>query len=152
MALKRGGDDIDVLLAVAEDQRALHRLVAQQVAQQVALVCRIDQDHRVPHGACHRGRRGDAHLLGIDQELLAEPLDLRPEGGGEHQRLTDARQHLDDALDIGDEAHVEHAVGLVDHEDLDAAQHDPAALEHVDQAAGRGDQDIRVLAERGFLQ
>ena len=102
--------------------------------------------------AGHRGRRCDAHLLGVDQELLAEPLDLGPEGGGEHQRLADAREGLDDAFDIRDEAHVEHAIGLVDHQNLDSAQHDPAPLEHVDQAAGRGDENVRILAERGFLK
>ena len=104
------------------------------------------------HGAGHRGRRGDAHLLRVDQKLLAEPLDLGPERGGEHESLADARERLDDALDIGDEAHVEHAVGLVDHQHLDAAQHDLAPLEHVYQAAGGGDQNVGVLAERGFLK
>ena len=152
MAPERGADDIDVLLPVAEDQRALHRLVSEQVTQHSAFFRQIEQDHRVAHGACHRGRRRDAHFLGVDQKLLAEPLDLGPEGGGEHQRLADTRQGLDDALDIGDEAHVEHAVGLVDHQNLDAAQHDPSALEHVDQAAGSRDQNIRVLAERGLLK
>ncbi len=46
-----------------------------------------------------------------------------------------------------DEAHVEHAVGLVDDEDLDAHQHDAAALEVVEQAAGGGDEDIDAAVE-----
>ena len=152
MALERGADDIDVLLAVAEDQRALHRLVAQQDTQRGTFLFHVHQDHRVADGAGNRRRRRHAHFLGVDQEFLAEPLDLRPERGGEHQGLANARQGLDDAFDIRDEAHVEHAVGLVDHQNLDAAQHDPAPLEHVDQAAGGGDQNVGVLTERGFLQ
>jgi hypothetical protein len=31
-------------------------------------------------------------------------------------------EELADALDVGDEAHVEHAVGFVEHQDLDLAQ------------------------------
>ena len=46
------------------------------------------------------------------------------------------------ALDVGDEAHVEHAVGLVEHEDLDARKVDVALAVMVEQPAGRGDQDV----------
>ena len=53
---------------------------------------------------------------------------------------------LADALDVGDEAHVEHAVGLVDDQDLDAGQQQLAALEMVEQAAGRGDQHVDAAA------
>ena len=52
-----------------------------------------------------------------------------------------------DPLDLGDEAHVEHAVGLVDDEDFDAGEQDPAALELVEQTAGRGDQHVDAAIE-----
>ena len=42
----------------------------------------------------------------------------------------------------GNEAHVQHAVGFVDHQDIDLGQHQPAALEMIEQPAGRGDQHI----------
>ena len=42
----------------------------------------------------------------------------------------------------GNEAHVQHAVGFVDHQDIDLGQHQPSALEMVEQAAGGGDQDV----------
>ena len=50
----------------------------------------------------------------------------------------------DDAVDGGPEAHVEHAVGLVEHEDADVGERERAALEEVLQAAGRGDDDVRL--------
>ena len=56
-------------------------------------------------------------------------------------------KQLADLLDVGNEAHVEHPVGLVDDEDLDAHQHDAAALEMVEQAAGRGDQHVDAAIE-----
>ena len=60
-------------------------------------------------------------------------------------------RQLEDALDVGDEAHVEHAVGFVDHHDLHAGQQQLAALEVVEQAAGRGDQHVDAAVELGFL-
>ena len=59
------------------------------------------------------------------------------------------RQQPADPLDVGNEPHVEHAVGLVDDEDLDAGQQDAAALELVEHAAGRRDQHIDAAVELG---
>ncbi len=42
----------------------------------------------------------------------------------------------------GNEAHVEHAVGFVDDEDFDAGEQQLAALEMVEQPAGRCDQNV----------
>ena len=49
---------------------------------------------------------------------------------------------LEDALDVRNEAHVEHAVGFVDDHHLDAGEQQLAALEVIEQAAGRGDQHV----------
>jgi hypothetical protein len=46
--------------------------------------------------------------------------DLVREGRGEQQVLALLRQQGEHALDVADEAHVEHAVGFVEHQDLDA--------------------------------
>ena len=46
-------------------------------------------------------------------------------------------------VDGGAEAHVEHAVGLVEDEDLDVAERERAALEQVLEAAGRRDHEVR---------
>ena len=47
----------------------------------------------------------------------------------------------------GQKSHVEHAVGLVEHEHLDAGQVDDAALAQVVQAARRGDEDVDAAAQ-----
>jgi hypothetical protein len=57
------------------------------------------------------------------------------------------RQALDDAADVADEAHVEHAVGFVEHQGLHLRQVDGALAEVVEQAAGRGDQDVDATAQ-----
>ena len=91
--------------------------------------------------------RATSILTGIAEEALGQPLDLGRHGRREEQRLPARRQQAADALDVGDEAHVEHAVGLVDDEDLDAGQQDAAALELVEHAAGRRDQDVGAAVE-----
>ena len=99
------------------------------------------------------GRRlaGDLDADRVVQELLGDPGDLRRHRRREEQRLPGEGHQLEDALDVGDEAHVEHAVGLVDHHDLHAGQHQLAALEVVEQAAGRGDQHVDAAVDQLVL-
>ncbi len=59
---------------------------------------------------------------------------------------------LADELDVVDEAHVEHAVGLVQHQHLDVRQDGLAGAHVVHQAAGRGDQDVERAAQLAQLQ
>ncbi len=48
----------------------------------------------------------------------------------------------DDLADVGQEAHVEHPVGLVEDEDLDLGQVDRALADVVEQPARRGHEDL----------
>jgi hypothetical protein len=77
---------------------------------------------------------------------------LRGEGGGKHQRLALLRQLLQDALDRRQEAHVEHAVGFVEHQVAHTGQRHRVLLHQVHQAAGRGDQHINPARRRGDLR
>ena len=85
------------------------------------------------------------------QELLGDAPDLCRHGGGEKQRLARERNELADTLDVGNEAHVEHAVGFVDHQQLDAREQKPASLEVIKQAARCSDQHIDAAGEFGIL-
>src|SRR3546814_15459426 len=53
-----------------------------------------------------------------------------------------------DFLDIGDEPHVEHPIGLVDHEQIARGQEDVAAPEQVHQPPRRRDQHDNALFKR----
>ena len=89
------------------------------------------------------GRRPrDGDLLRNHQEVVGE---RRISGGmvAEKNRVwRGLGRRPDDTLDVRDEAHVEHAVGFVDHQDLEVVQQQPAALELVEQASRRGDQHV----------
>ncbi len=92
----------------------------------------------------------DAHR--VAQELRGEARDRRLEGRREQNGLAHLRRLGGDALDVVDEAHVEHAVGLVEHEHLELREVDAAALEVVDQAARRGDENVDAAAELADLR
>ena len=157
---QRLGDDVDVRLAVAEDDGVGQPLAlgVDQGAQQVALLLgghvaagggQLDQALR--DRLAGRGLARDLDPFGRVQEGVGDPLDLGGHGGAEEQRLAGEGRQLEDALDIGDEAHVQHAVGLVDDHDLNAGQQQLAALDMVQQAARGGDQHVHAAVDQLVL-
>ena len=78
-------------------------------------------------------------------------LDFRRHGGGEEQRLAGERHQFADPLDVGNEAHIEHAVGFVDDQEFDAGEQQPPALVMVEQTPGRRDQHVDAARELGVL-
>ena len=58
---------------------------------------------------------------------------------------------FENRLDILDEAHVEHLVGLVEHHRAHLVELERAALDMVQQPAGRADHHMHAAAERAQL-
>ena len=85
------------------------------------------------------------------QKRISDALDFRRHGRGEEKRLPGERHQLADALNIGDEPHVEHAVSFVDHKQLDAGEQQPSALGMVEQPAWRGNQHVDAAQQLGIL-
>src|SRR5262249_35570902 len=126
---------------------------ADQAAQRVALLMRLATglDQKLGGGRNRRRRARNLDLDRIVQELFGDAPDLRRHRGGEEQGLARERHQLADTLDVGDEAHVEHAVGFVDDQELDACEQQPTALEVIEQAAGRRDQHVDAAQELAVL-
>src|SRR6185295_547861 len=80
-----------------------------------------------------------------------EPPGVTVERRGEEQGLAVARAGGDDPVDGRAEAHVEHAVGLVEDEDLDVVEGEGAAREEVLEAAGGRDDDVGAAGRPGLL-
>ena len=96
------------------------------------------------------GAAGDFHFDGILQAPFREGLDGRRHGGGEEEGLALAgRAEVDDLAHVGEEAHVEHAVDLVEDEGFDVTEIEGAPGMEVEEAAGGGDDDVGALFE-GF--
>ena len=92
-------------------------------------------------------RRRDGDMLGLVQQLFGKLGDLRRNGRGEQQGLAFFRQELDDALDIREKAHVEHLVGLVEHEKLDLVQLYDLLTHQIPQTARCRDEDVHAALD-----
>ena len=126
-------------------------MVTDEPREQLALVVAIHRMHALRDRVDGRVGRRHFDRARLVEQLVGERLDLGGERRREQQVLALLRQQREHALDVGDEAHVEHAVGLVEHEDLDAREIDVALAVMVEQAAGRGDEDVdAALQLRGL--
>ena len=135
-------------LAIGEDDRGFDMVVFKQPAQRVALLARL-YGHLERGDVLVRGRcTADFDPLGIVEELLGQLFDRRRHRCREQHGLTCVGQLRTDELDIGDEAHVEHAIGFVDDQQFAAIEEDLAALEQVHQATRRSDQHVDAIVER----
>ena len=85
------------------------------------------------------------------RKLCGEAGDLGRHGRGEERRLPARVQRGDDLPHRLDEAHVEHAVGLVEHDEAGLVEHDRAVVHQVGQPARRGDDDVDAAGHRPDL-
>ncbi len=141
-------------LAIAEDDAVLQVFgAADEPAQHLALLFRIagGGNQRLRGGGDGAGGAGDFHPHRIGQEGADQALDFRRHSGREKKRLPRERHHFADLLDVGDEAHVEHAIRFVDDQNLDAGEQQLPALVLIEEAAGGRDQDIDAAGELHVL-
>jgi hypothetical protein len=104
------------------------------------------------HGLGRIRTLADLHDLRRVLELMREAFDLLRQRGGEHQRLPFARQLLDDAADVRQEAHVEHAVGFIEHEVFELGEIGAALAHQIEQTARAGDDDVAAGTQRVLLR
>ena len=97
-------------------------------------------------------RRVISMRFGLRVTRAGEPADHAGERRREEQRLALLRHARDDRVDLLLEAHVEHAVGLVQHQELDAREVHAAAVHVVLEPARRGDRDVERLPQLRELQ
>ena len=88
------------------------------------------------------------HPFGLEQDLAGELRNLGRHGRRKELCLPLIRQHRHDLTHVADEAHVEHAVGLVDDEVFALAQIGAALLREIEKPARRGNQNVDAAAQR----
>ncbi len=89
--------------------------------------------------------------IGIVQVLLGDLADLRRHGGGEQGHLLVRRGAGEDRLDVLGEPHLQHLVGLVEHEETQLAEVEGALLEVVHDPAGGTDDHLDAAAQGAQL-
>uniref|UniRef100_A0A8W7PAS2 Uncharacterized protein n=1 Tax=Anopheles coluzzii TaxID=1518534 RepID=A0A8W7PAS2_ANOCL len=95
----------------------------------------------------HTLQRTDVDLHVVAEEVTRQTLHLLGPGGGPHKNLTIRPDVIEDLADLRLEAHVQHAIGLVQHQVRYPLQGRGAGLEEIDQPTGRGDHDLDAAAQ-----
>ena len=151
-ALQAAGQACTTELAVHKDEGLLDAARTQHLVDGTALVVVIG----AVKALLHRGRRfvGTGHLDGdrVLQVAAGQALDFGRERGAEQERGALLGQVRKDALQIGQEADVQHAVGLVEHHILDLVEHRVLGLDVVQQTARRGHQHLDALFQLNGLR
>ena len=162
VAVNRGGLDalalqttaaaVGTVLGAHKDDSALRAFLFEELGQQVILGLDGHREHKLVDGV--GGRRGgrDLHAGRVAHQVGDLAHGLLVERGREQQRLALGRRLAHNAADGGQKAHVEHAVGLVEHQHLDLVQVAGALLDQIDQTARRGDQDVAAVLEGSSLR
>ena len=88
----------------------------------------------------------------VARDALRDMSDPAVQRGREQHGLAGGRQSRGDRLDLVDKAHVEHAIGLVQHQQADGRQVDAAALEVIGEPARGGDDDVDAFTQRAQLR
>ena len=136
------GELVRAVLRAREHERLVDDPRPDQMREELPLAGPIDRVDDLADELGRRVARGDLHRCGPVEHPLCQRADLVRERRAEEEVLAPIRQQGEDRADVADEAHVEHAIGLVQDEDLDVAQVDGALPGVVEQPAGRRDDDL----------
>ena len=136
-ALEVVGEALRADLRAREDDRAARLRVGEELLEELELLARLAERDALLDRVDGDLLRRDLDVLGAVQLLVGELLDRRRHGRAEQRGLLAPRRALHDVADVVDEAHREHLVGLVEHEDADVVGVEGAAAEVVEHAARR---------------
>ena len=146
------GQAIRAVFRAREHQRLCHFATIEQRQQQILFQILL---HRVDSlRDSDRRQRAPAQVdhQWIVQHLPRECGDRRRHRRAEQKRLPLGRHHLENTLDVGQESHVQHPVGLVEHQEFDVLESGVRRTQMVEQTAWSSDKNIDPRAHRVFLR
>ena len=147
LALKRGGNGVHALLGAAEHEHAPGVPGFDEMGEQAHLLALHHGHKALLHRVGRLAGAGNLDEHGVVQHRGHALLDVARDGGREQQGLARAGKPRHNLAHAGPKAHVEHAVGLVEHENLHVRQVDFLALHEVDESAGRGHEHVAARLE-----
>ena len=141
------GHIVGAKLGAGEHQHLAPVVLVDDVCQQgffLAATHRVDGLRDALHGGV---ARRDLNGHGVSQQAVGQFADFVAEGGAEQQSLLLLGHQRQYFLDVVNEAHVQHAVGFIKHQNLHLAQVQRTLACMVQQAAGCGDQNVNATAK-----
>ncbi len=136
------GQTVGAVFGTSEHQHLFPGACGDQVRQQRTLVVGRQTENTLFNALDRSIRRRDFNAFRVMQELAGEVGDVFGERRREQQVLPLARQTGQHLLHVMDKAHVEHAVGFVQHEDFHVGQVNAALTGEVEQSARAGHQHV----------
>jgi hypothetical protein len=145
------GQAVGAVFGAGEDQRVLDFFAKEPHEQR-----RLERLwHRVDGLRDTRGRRrGTFH---IDRDWIAQHVTRQLRNRGRHRRAEQQRlplcwQVAENAPNVRQKTHVEHAVCLVEHQVLERGEPGIGGAEVIEQAAWRGDDHVHAASKGMFLR
>ena len=145
IALQRAGQPGTAQLAVDKHKGLGDGVLLDQLAQRAALVVVAHTVEMLADSGSGFIRSRHLNGDGVLQIAGRQALDLGRESGRKQQRDALLGQIAQDALQIGQKADVEHAVGLVEHHVLNLVEHHIFGLDVVQQPPRGGDQHLNAF-------
>lgn len=145
------GEPVGTLFGAAKDQGELASilvaLIGEEGLEESGLVIALEEAEPVVDliGGLPGGL--DADFGGVVKDFAGQLCRMAGESGGEKEGLALSWQFGDNGADIGQEAHIEHAIGLIEDEVFDLIETQFALAEEVEEATWGGDEDIKAFAE-----
>src|SRR5213076_2826844 len=149
VGLERALEPLGHALGVHEHHGAHRLALVQQPDEQRHLLLHGGVVHELAHLINGHLVRLDAHCFRVVHVLVGELEHAVRERGREQHGLAPLGmgQAPQDVADVGDEAQIEHAIGLIEHQHLGVPQVVHVLLEVIDQPPRRADQHLAPLAE-----
>ena len=146
------GEAISPVLGAGEADDGLEFIVFEEFEEEAGLEVHGDGVDGLGDADGGGGLAFDLDDGGVFEELHGELADFIGHRGGEEEGLAFFGEGPEDAADVGEEAHVEHAVGFVEDEDFEVLEVGVGEAEVIEEAAGGGDDDVDAGAEGVFLR
>ena len=147
------GQTVRAVLRAREHQRLGHVAALEEFHQECTLELLRDRIDRLRNAFGRRRLTLEIERDGLVQHLLRQRRDWRGHRGAEEQRLPLAvRQVTQNLLDVGQEAHVEHAIGFVQHQELKLVELGVRLPEMIEQTPRCGDHDVNAATKRVLLR
>ena len=148
---ERGRDVGHVRAGAREDERLSAGVLEEEVDDRGETLARMDEMDEVLDVEVRRTERRAFDRDPVLLDLVGERLDLTGERRRDEVRPVLLRREAEDRLEVLAEPEVEHAVGLVEHDRGRGGRVDRSALQVIEQAPRRPDDDRGLRTESAEL-
>ena len=141
------GHAISAVLGAGKDDGLAHVIAGEELAKELWLCVALYGVDALFDGINGHHFRSDFHTHRVLQEGIGQLGDFSGHGCGEEQGLAGSWEVRNDSADIGNEAHIQKPVGLVEHQMAHFPETHHALAHKVDKPSRGGDQDFRAAGQ-----